>query len=256
MRRQLLKLKLSKRPRRRQYGLTLVELMISITIALFLLLGLASIFQTTRFTYGAQQGLAGVQDNGSVAMIMLANAIESAGYYASPQTNPRTLAFPANAAAAPFATAETVYGTSAAAAPGDTIAVRYDTSVIGGAIDCVGGNTGSVVIPTVNVFSISAAAPGAPSQLQCAVSVGGAPPGAPTPLVSGITNMTITYGVDTTLSGSATQYLDATAVAAGGYWNSVISVRVELTLANPLAGQPGQLAGILLTRTIPIMSRL
>ncbi|MBS0310751.1 MAG: prepilin-type N-terminal cleavage/methylation domain-containing protein, partial [Proteobacteria bacterium] len=45
----------------KQRGVGLVEIMIALTVALFLLLGLSSIFITTKATYKSQNSLAGLQ---------------------------------------------------------------------------------------------------------------------------------------------------------------------------------------------------
>jgi len=63
--------------RRAERGFTLVELMVAITVALFLLGGLFATVQSTRRTYGNQNLMAQLQDNERLAMTMLSTAIES-----------------------------------------------------------------------------------------------------------------------------------------------------------------------------------
>jgi hypothetical protein len=58
------------------------------------------------------------------------------------------------------------------------------------------------------------------------------------PLVPNVTTLAISYGVDSSGSGSANAYLPANQMAA--YWTSVYSVKLNVSFANPLFGQPGQ----------------
>ncbi|MFZ0007853.1 MAG: prepilin-type N-terminal cleavage/methylation domain-containing protein, partial [Steroidobacteraceae bacterium] len=54
-----------------QRGFTLVELMITVAIAVFLLFGLFSIVQNVRVTYSNQQLVAQLEDAQRLAMIMI-----------------------------------------------------------------------------------------------------------------------------------------------------------------------------------------
>jgi type IV pilus assembly protein PilW len=67
--------------RRRQAGLSLIELMVAITIGLFLLVGLVSVFATSNQTY-VELGKASQQiENGRFAMQILTDDIGHAGFY-------------------------------------------------------------------------------------------------------------------------------------------------------------------------------
>ncbi|WP_288132564.1 PilW family protein [Microbulbifer sp.] len=63
-----------------QKGISLVELMISITIGLILMTGVVQLFLSSRATFSTQQGLARVQETGRLAMEFLAEDIRMAGY--------------------------------------------------------------------------------------------------------------------------------------------------------------------------------
>lgn len=62
------------------HGFTLVELMVAMTIGLIILAAVAKIFSTSRTTYGLEENLARVQENGRFAMEFLAQDIRMAGY--------------------------------------------------------------------------------------------------------------------------------------------------------------------------------
>ncbi|AQQ68695.1 hypothetical protein Mag101_14455 [Microbulbifer agarilyticus] len=63
-----------------QRGISLVELMISITIGLILMTGVVQLFLSSRATFSTQQALARVQESGRLAMEFLAEDIRMAGY--------------------------------------------------------------------------------------------------------------------------------------------------------------------------------
>ncbi len=62
------------------HGFSLVELMVSLTIGLIILAAVANIFATSRATYGYEEGMARVQENGRFAINFLAQDIRMAGY--------------------------------------------------------------------------------------------------------------------------------------------------------------------------------
>ena len=64
----------------RQKGISLVELMISITIGLILMTGVVQLFLSSRTTFSTQQALARVQESGRLAMEFLSEDIRMAGY--------------------------------------------------------------------------------------------------------------------------------------------------------------------------------
>jgi type IV pilus assembly protein PilW len=65
----------------REHGYTLLELMIAILIALFLLAGLLTLAMGTRKTSTTQSQLAQLQDNERIAMTLMTNVIQQAGYF-------------------------------------------------------------------------------------------------------------------------------------------------------------------------------
>ena len=241
-----------------QRGYTLIELLVALLIALFLLEGLVTLEQSMRRTYGAQTQLAQLQDNERFALSVLGEVIQEAGYFPDPTANTALTALPAAGA---FVAAQPMNGTFSAVSPGDTISVRYMAApanpnrVLN--ISCTGGSnaTGANLVYT-NVFSVNAgnAAAGIPPSLQCTPDGGVT---APVTLVNNVTNLEIWYGVTT--NGAVTtnnidSYLRANVMTAAN-WLNVTSVKVRLTFNNPLAGQPGQPATLRITRIIAVMLR-
>jgi len=61
-------------------GMTLVEIMISVTISLFLLAGIITIFASTKNTYRMQEAGSRIQENGRYAFNLITQRVRSAGF--------------------------------------------------------------------------------------------------------------------------------------------------------------------------------
>jgi type IV pilus assembly protein PilW len=258
-------------------GFTLVELMVALLIALFLMGGMVTMVQAMRSAYGSQTGLSQLQDDQRMAMTFITNVIQSAGYFVFTPATPNTAAA-ALPALAPFAAAgQSVFGTgSATANPAlNTISVRYMTAGGDGITNCAGG-TSTVAATFMNTLSIDGQ-----GDLICQVTTitaAGTTGPTPTTLISrttlngnvirGVVGLQIYYGVQTNPANatSVDTYLDAPGVSAttggGPYWmnpnslGNVISVKVTLTFVNPLWGQPGQTNQFIpFTRLINVMNK-
>ncbi len=66
--------------KKNQLGLSLIELMISITLGLFLLTGVVQVFLSSKGVYTSQQAMSRVQEAGRLAIDFLAKDIRMAGY--------------------------------------------------------------------------------------------------------------------------------------------------------------------------------
>jgi type IV pilus assembly protein PilW len=231
--------RLNRRAPSGQRGFTLIEIAIAMTIGLFLLAGVSTIVAGIRATSGTQNQMAQLQDNERLAMTLMTDVIEAAGYYPDPRTYSQS-DFPLSGS---LAQGQAMTGTSGP----DTITVRYETIPADGVINCLGASNpaGGAALVYTNTFSVSAQ-----GQLQCQVN--GVNAGQPVPLVDGIQSMTIWYGVNTAAAGQTCtdSYMTATQVTAGGYWNNICSVRVTLVFTNNInpAGGP-----ISFTRVIAVM---
>jgi type IV pilus assembly protein PilW len=211
-----------------QRGLTLIEMLVAMTIGLFLLGGVLTIVSGLRVTFGAQNQLAQLQDNERLAMTLLTDVIQAAGYFPDPTKNTLVGSFPKSTA---FATAgQVITGTSVTAGP-DVVTARYATISGDGVINCLGeiNSSGSAVpLSNENEFSV------VNGQLQCKrTTVKGT---LTVPLVSGVQNLKIWYGVKTggTSQTCTDSYMRASEVTAGAYWSSICSVKVSLTFVNPI----------------------
>jgi len=97
-------------------------------------------------------------------------------------------------------------------------------------------------------------------QLVCQLSVNGGAFSAPVPLVNGVANLAIYYGVKRQIP-AADYNVDTyeQANAAANDWLNVSAVRVRVTFVNPLFGAPNQPVTtqpyIVVERVIQVMSR-
>jgi type IV pilus assembly protein PilW len=239
-----------------QRGFTLIEMMIALLIGVFMLGALLTIVQTNRAVFGNQSQLAQLQDSERMAMSMIADVIQQAGYFPNPTANTLdgTLT-----AVAPFAVGQAIAGTYSAAVPGDSISVRYMTAGGDGILNCSGlsNPVGGPNTLYVNQFKV------ANGQLVCTMN------GTVYNLVSGVTNasttlgvtnLTVLYGVKTNAAATGNDvdtYLNASQMTPA-YWSSVIAVLIELTFTNPLytGASSTQPTTITLQRVVGVMNQL
>ena len=223
---------------RSQSGFTVVEIMVSLLIGLFLLGGLMTLVQDNRRTFASQNQLSQLQDAERVAMTMITDVIQTAGYFPDPTTNTAASSLPASGS---LTAGQYLAGTFNAAAPGDTVTVRYATTTGDGILNCIGGsNTSGAAAPLLYtaVFSVSN------GELICNLNGTNYPLAGTVPI--SVTNaalnngivinkLTILYGVNVAGNdNSVTSYQTAAAVAN---WSNVISVQVTLQFLNPLYNQ-------------------
>jgi type IV pilus assembly protein PilW len=247
--------------RARSQGFTLVELLIALAIALFLIGGILAVVQDTRRAASSQTQATQLQDSVRLAMTIMTSSIQTAGYYSDPLNSTSVASL---GAAGPFVAGQAISGTGAfaAAAPGNVISVRYQTANNDGILNCGGtsNTTGGNEI-FVNSFSVDAA-----GDLNCTLTTAGGT--AIIPLVIAttgvnpvkVTKMQVLYGVQTNFAlgnQCADRYMDANQVTATlintvSAWNYVVSVRITLSFQNPVIGQPD----LQFTRVIGLMNKM
>jgi len=236
-------------------GFSLVELMVAIAVALFLVAGVVSMLASTRNTYRDQSRLAQLQDDQRLAMSLIANVVQSAGYYPDPLTQTpegvfklgavnftgQTLAFAKDG--------QSLTGATNTATLGDTLVARFATSGSGSdnVIDCTGlqWKVAGVITNTITLD--------ANNNLLCGIN------GAPTvQLVGGVTKIQVWYGIKTDFSVDNNQvdtYIPTADMQADD-WPNVISLRLTLSFKNPLFGEPGQPNRTIdFTRVITVMNK-
>ncbi len=227
-------------------GFTLIEILIALLIGLFLLGALLTIVQANRTVFGNQNKLAQLQDGERMALTVMADVIQSAGYFPDPTSFTLTTTL---TAIAPFGVGESVNGIYSAAPPGDQISVRYMTAGGDGILNCSGqsnpiGGPNTLYVNTFQVLN---------GQLVCTMN------GTQYNLVNGVTNLSVFYGVKANagaIGNNVDTYMNATQVTAAGLWGSVISALVQLTFTNPMyVANQGQPQTISIQRVVGVMNQ-
>ncbi len=198
----------------KQQGLSLVELMIALVLSLVVMLMTTGIYVNNKQTYRFLDQYSLLQENGRFAIFFLREHILQAG-------------FPRQAGIDPFP----VVPTNNNFPNNDTIIVAFRS-----AVDCLNhGPAGAVGSQLAqNTFDIAVDGNGN-SQLRCDGNglVGGVNQPVQ-PLVDGIQNLQVEYGVDTDGDGIANSYANSADVEAGTVggggadWPNVVSVRVAV----------------------------
>lgn len=189
----------------RQTGLSLIELMISMVISLILILGVVSIYVTSKRSYAIQDGVSRSQENVRFSMDMLLHDLRMAGY---PKNN--------TALTDPIDTTTTADG---GGTNSDTITLRFES-----ATDCLGQATPANSCGSnncaVNKYFIDGN-----GNLACQ----GNGSAATEVIAEGITNMQVLYGLDTDTpaDGLANKYTKWTNILAADR-SKIVSVRLGL----------------------------
>lgn len=239
-----------KQPCRGQRGYSLIELSVAILIAIFLLGGLFSILQTTRKTSTNQTLLAQLQDDQRIAMIILQETAQTAGYYPTPLTTSAITAFPV-AGSFTQAGQSIVGATNTTSSFGDTFTVRYMSDGTSAVMGCLGTYDSTAGNTHTYQFLVQADPSSTTSSLYCSMDGGTA-----VALVPGVSSMTLQYGVDTTGNATGINAYIPTASMAAANWLNIYSIQLTLNFTNPLYGQPGQTnASLPFSRVVNLMAR-
>ena len=258
--------------RNAQAGFSLIELSIAVLIALFLLGGLVTLVMGTRRTSSTQTAQSQLQDNQRIAMTVIGNVVQKAGYFPDPVNQQLSSFARETFASVTMPSSQVLGGTFNAAAPGDTLMVRFfapasdpNTSII----DCAGqSNPAPSSAPNsiwyTNMFQVgrSSAPHRGCSACLAARRRGHGADRQPDPErqedgrccteVSGIGATADDYSV--------VQYLNCQPGdrRRGPVWPNVTAVKVTLTFLVPAYGTTGGQMSTQttdFTRVIPIMSR-
>jgi type IV pilus assembly protein PilW len=182
-------------------GVNLIELVIAMAIGVIILLGITSVYSSSKKANNVQIGLSRVQENGRFVLEFLTRDIRMAGY---PQ------------GAGPIAfnnltTTEGLPGTS------DQITLQYNQPTALTA-DC----NGNLVDPIINKYDIQLNTNNIPGLFCNDIE-----------LIEGIDSLQILYGMDSdnTPDGIANSYITADDIA--DRWARIVSVRISV-LANSI----------------------
>lgn len=229
-----------------QQGLTLIEMMVAMTIGLVFLLALSALFLSFKQTSQGQHGIAQMQDDQRMAMTILSQVIQSAGYFPNPASATVSTAFGATTSSVSgesFSTGQVIYGMDGAnSATPDTLYVRYATTPNDGVLMCDGQSNTTSSGVYVNKLSASATS----VQMTCSeyrqdaasATVSGIVGGVNLSSSSvctkvgyvGISNIKFLYGIGSSSSSrSVTLYASATAVTNNSAWLYVYSVKPVIT---------------------------
>jgi len=224
---------------RRQRGFNLIELMVGLTIGMFITVGLLAVFNNTRTTLSAQSGLSQLQQKQQLTAALLSGIIQNAGSY---PVNTGVTVDPLNfvldflgqsfQAQGAYPKAAVIYGTNS------QVQVRFISINGAGMLDCLGGTNVSGANQMLdNIFFVQAN-PGdnnGRSALFCTTGVVGSAQMTTRALVNGVQALGVMYGIDTTNNNITSQYVTAASVTD---WTAVRSVQITVTYDNPLCLAP------------------
>jgi len=211
---------------RHQHGLSLIELLIGVVISLFLILGMSTMFIANKDTFRAQQSLQRHQENARMSSILMTQVLRNAGSHIADVT-----AKEADVFSGVGGVLQAGAGDNGTTFP-HSITVAYESD--GRLFDCLGAAVGAFGAPAIvtNTFAVNQGN----RQLTCSVNGGAAQP-----LVDGVENLAVRYGVDTDFNGSVDRYVWATEVSANNWWDAVLAVQFSVTTVSednlsPVAG--------------------
>ncbi len=257
-------------------GYSLLELLIAMTLGLFVTAGLLTTLMSVYQTNLSSGKNTTTNDNLMLAMNLLTQTIQAGGYIPDPATGSTSNEMPASASNTPYSAAgQFISGTSGAAGTSDTLSVRYVTGLINGQagqqdsqLNCLGrGIPVTATNPTAYYIFDQTIGADSNGNLTCTYTGESFNPSSQsttideatqtyTLLGASSTNLLKTinflYGVDTNSDGSADGYYTAAQVPN---WANVISVQATLVFNNPNAALAGQPSTYTISKIIPLMSR-
>lgn len=265
----------------RNQGMTLVEVMVSLVIGLLVSLAAVTSLIVTRQGFSTVDASSQLRDNGRFAADLIQRVSLQAGYkdpqYAIAPPSPKDVQddldglIPASVTGFNNAIAKTDDLTTATARSSgvvgygsDVLILRYQTAKLnndisttadGTMIDCAGNAITTSPADRndrmVSIFYVAVGSDGEPS-LMCSRSANGLAPYSPQPIVQGVENFQVLYGVDgfTTVNSSFNaapdsvpeKYLRADQMVVGGVassqatynnWRRVRSIRIGMVLRGP-----------------------
>lgn len=218
----------------RQLGFSLVELMVTMVIGLFILAGVGSVYVMNKRSDQAREGLSLLQENGRIAIRLVEQSVMRAGYPMFEDIEPvihadsqiERLNFdPEEETKTIKSVKDLGIQLSADELPSDVLTTIYDPTGEGGwgRQDCL-GNKSKLIRRVINTFFVDQ------NSLRCR----GSGDDSPQPLADNVYAMQVEYGVDSSGDGFADRYLPADD-ATNDDWQSVVSIRVALVVGSGAA---------------------
>ena len=229
-------------------GFTLVELMVAMTLGIFLIAGVGTVYISSTKTYKLQDQTSELDENARTALRALKYHIEHAGYASTTGmvvpnyiiSNGTVITATSCTDGDPHIRDTTLISTSndqATAANGDTIGIIYmaDADL---QTDCTGNALRSQCLPpdsanratsyVYNSFTITNNQNNSAGDPIPSLTCGGSTTAVSQPWAEGIENLQFQYGIDSNGDGSVENYWNATDVSSSNMWGSIITVRVGL----------------------------
>ena len=207
-----------------QKGLSLIELLIAMLLGLMLTAGALQMMLTSQEIYQTTDTLSRIQENGRFALNFLAKDFRMAGYNTTEKADGKVFWDGACGATNPTCT------TNGAGSNSDQIGVLMDPS---NDLDCLGNAVASENTVIANVYYIDDPENDLISSLYCHgfdISANDWVDPNPQPLVDGVDNMQILYGVtNPTANNAITSYVSADDVTN---WATIGAARISLLLTN------------------------
>ena len=226
--------------RRRQRGLSLLEMMVSIALGLLILVAILQVFTASRQTYRYQQNISRMQENARIATEILQRTVRDTGFEPPPASSAQLVC--ATAAACLLGGSNNLtssQATAAAAISGsDTLIIRIRSD--GNATDCQGeaiaynyiaggSETGNI---TNDEFRIGPTTPTTttPPSLRCGRSASTTTNWGQ-PLVDDIEDMQVLYGYRDSSTGNLI-YVPGSLLTTNQYY-LITAVRIQLCVRSP-----------------------
>lgn len=219
---------------RRQQGMTLIELMIALVLGLFVIAGVIQVFMSGRASYRVQEGLGRLQESARFADYYLGRVLRNAGrprVFGAVNGTPGGFFMPIDNRPDDSNLPATRDGENGGP---DVITVMYRSDT-----NCLGNTTeyGAQVMLDFNgdryakdQFMLSGDSP--PSLICRGLGANGLPmPGNTQPLVGGVDDFQVLYGIDRDGSGQANSYENASNVL-DDEWMNIVSLRFAVLVSS------------------------
>lgn len=203
-----------------QAGFSLVELMVAVTLGLFLLLSLSQMFLSTGASSRIDENSARMQESGRAGIALISRELRKAGYIVDPSLTAPAAVLPASA---PFVVKAAISATA------DTISIRYQGAGDASTQTCTGDTVDTLSLGVMK-FDVATPTGTTTPALRCTSSQFSLATSTATaddtkPFVPNVEAIDVTAGVDTTGDLEPDSYVAPGSVTD---WTQVASLRIQL----------------------------